>query len=70
MPLKKITQLERKFHFKFPLATPNPTNPNPQVDATLISQMIGFINRNFEGVYPLLAGIVDSDYLYPEQGYK
>ncbi|KAI6174695.1 NEPrilysin metallopeptidase family [Aphelenchoides bicaudatus] len=68
-PAKMIAEVEKAFNIKFPLANGNPTT-NPTVDAALFGKLIGYINRNYENVYPIFAAFVYSDYKEPETGYR
>jgi hypothetical protein len=69
MPAKMINQLEGAYGLKFPLANNNP-GTNPRVNTTLIGQLIGTINRNFENANPLVTGMIDNDFVNPDQGYR
>lgn len=64
-----ITKLETAMNQDFPLSENNPATTT-KITPEVLGKALGFMQRNFDGVQPLLNYFVFNDLVHPELGYK
>ena len=65
-----ITGFETELGFQFPLQHNNPTRGTAAITPQSFGSAIGYINRNIDGVNPIVNYFVFNDLLNPELGYR
>jgi predicted metalloendopeptidase len=67
---KIMNALETEIGVKFPLANGNPDPTKKTVTPEKLGQAIGFLNRNYENLSPLIGYFIFNDIVAPENGYR